>query len=110
MFGHGPGGFHHPGVFGWLFFAVIVALLIVGIVLLVRLWSSPRGHGSWSHTAAMPPPGVDPAVTELRIRYARGDMTWAEYVQRSANLGYPAYPGTGPIAPAPEAQPPPPSS
>jgi len=110
MFGHNPGGFHHPGVFGWLFFAVVLALLIVGIVVLVRLWSTSHYRGTWAPTATMPPLGTDPAITELRIRYARGDMTWEEYVQRSTNLGYPLYPGTGLTGSPPGTQPSPPSS
>ncbi len=111
MFRYGPSGFHHaPGVFGWLFLVLIAALLIVGVVALVRLWSAPRSRGA-SFPMAMPPSaGMDAAIAELRLRYARGDITWEEYVQRSSNLGFPFPPGTGPIGSSPGAQPPPPAS
>jgi hypothetical protein len=49
----------------------------------------------------MVPPGppIDPALTELRIRYARGDIDWDEYSRRAANLGYLSHPDTGPGMP-----------
>ncbi len=99
MFRYGPVGLHHgPGVFGWLSLAIVAALLILGVVALVRLWGTPRGRGLAFPGGPQPPP-VDPAITELRIRYARGEITWEEYVQRSHNLGVPFPPGPGTLSP-----------
>jgi uncharacterized membrane protein len=79
----GPG----PTVFAWLLFAMLIALLVVGTTALVRCW---RGLG-FGHPLAEPrvpaAPHADPALGELRIRYARGDITWDEFVQRVVNLG-----------------------
>ena len=110
MFRYGPSGFHHaPGVFGWLFLALIAALLVLGVIALVRLWGTPRSRGLSFPMGTPPSPGVDAAIAELRLRYARGDITWEEYVQRSSNLGFPFPPGTGPSGSPPGTRPPPPA-
>jgi uncharacterized membrane protein len=97
-FGHGP------TVFGWLFLALLVALVVLGAMALVRSW---RGLGFAHHFAdpRVPPgPHADPALGELRVRYARGDITWEDFVQRAVNLGYPPPPGgPTPVAPNPAA-------
>ena len=105
MFRYGHLGFHHgPGVFGWLFLVVIAALFVVAVVLLiltmVRLRRHPRGQFR-SILMGTPGPGVDPAIAELRLRYARGEITWEEHMQRSHNLGYPPPPEPGPPPGAP---------
>ena len=67
---------HGPGVFGWLVFALFLALMVVAIVALLRSW---RGLGALRPFAAgpqRPSHGVDPALNELRVRYARGDIDW----------------------------------
>jgi uncharacterized membrane protein len=88
-------GLHH-GVhwLAWLVLALVIAALVVGVVALLRLRQHPAAGAH-----AGPPSGPDPALNELRIRYARGDITWDEYAQRAANLGYPVPPGTGPAPP-----------
>jgi putative membrane protein len=59
----------------WAIFAVLVlALLVVGVVWLVRTLTSP-GPGSTSS-----------ARQELDLRYARGELTREEYQQRRADL------------------------
>jgi len=100
-FGHRL-GLHHVGVFRWLFLLVLVALVVVGVIALTRSWSSRRPGlqtgafggpgGSWPPTG----PRTDPALEELRIRYARGELSWEEYSQRAANLGYAAGPVSKP--------------
>ncbi len=100
-------GFHHgPGVFGWLFLALVIAALALGVVALVRMSRFP---GSRSQDKSWPAsdPRVDPALTELRIRYARDELSWEEYAQRAANLGFPVKPGSGPFI-DPNQPPPPP--
>jgi putative membrane protein len=66
------------GAFMWLWaiFAVLVlALLVVGVVWLVRTLARPSPD---STTSA--------ARQELDLRYARGDLTREEYQQRRADL------------------------
>ena len=85
----------HPGVglLGWLFFAAFVALLVVGVMAVVQLWRRPgrmRPGPGWYRAG----PGWDPALQELRMRYARGEIGWDEYLRRSADLGF--HPPTAP--------------
>jgi uncharacterized membrane protein len=107
MFRYGPGAFHHP-VFAALFLALLAALVVLGVIAVVRMWSNPRRAAPFQG-GTPPGPPIDPALTELRVRYARGDITWDEYAQRAHNLGYPPPPGPGPGpgGPSPEAQAPP---
>ena len=73
-------GFHHgPGVFGWLFLAFLIVAVVIGVI-------GPPPAGPWT----------DPALTELRTRYARGDISFDEYVERAGRLGFPIPPGTSP--------------
>jgi len=111
MFRYGPAFHQGPGVFFWLVLALLVALFVLGVVAVVRIWSHPHGPFAPWHTGPpmarptgslmVPPPGpsIDPALTELRIRYARGDIDWDEYSRRAANLGYLPHPDTGPGMP-----------
>jgi len=97
----GPLGWHHgPGVFGWLLFALFLVLVVLAVVAVVRLWRRPGGPYAWQGPTAG---HVDPAITELRVRYARGEISRDEYLQRSFDLGAPM--GTAPAAP-PYAAPP----
>jgi putative membrane protein len=95
MFRYGYGLHHGPGVFAWVVLALVVAALVVGIVALVRLTGHPRSGAAAGPLATQGPP-LDPAFAELRLRYAKGDITWEEYVQRAADLGFPTVPGAGP--------------
>lgn len=64
------------GAFMWfwaLFAVVVLALLVVGVVWLVRTLA---GTGSATGTARQ----------ELDLRYARGELTREEYQQRRADL------------------------
>jgi uncharacterized membrane protein len=111
MYRLGPGFHHGPGVFGWLFMAVLLALLVVAVMAVVRAWRHPQGFGGpWR--GGPPPrqhgPPMDPALFELRMRYARGDIAAEEYWRRAADLGYPQPGGVPPSAgPAPGAGAPP---
>ena len=94
-------GFHHHG-FHWLLLVVLVALVVGGIALL-RSWKGARVQTEAGQVWARPVPALDPALTEIRVRYARGDISWEEYAQRCTNLGYPVTstppPGPGPMPP-----------
>ena len=60
----------------WALFAVLVlALLVVGVVWLVRTLAGP-GPGGLTSAARQ----------ELDLRYARGELTREEYQQRRADL------------------------
>lgn len=103
MFGYGRFGVHHgPGPIGWLFLALLLALVVLAVLAVVRLWRA--GGGANTHHRPPPGPAVDPALTELRIRYARGDISWDEYARRAAHLGLPVTWGPPPGAPG-EGQP-----
>jgi putative membrane protein len=76
MHGDMMNGMMGGGAFMWLWaiFAVLVlALLVVGVVWLVR-------------TLAGPSSGTSAAQQELDQRYARGELTREEYLQRRADL------------------------
>ena len=104
MFRYGPGFHHGPYVFGWVALALLVALLVIAVVAVVRLWSGPRGRVD---PLRAPPLPTDPALTELRVRYARGDIDGDEYRRRLSDLGYPVQGEPGP--PMPPAPPPSPA-
>jgi putative membrane protein len=97
-------GFRHfdnaPGdSFGWvhgLFTLLVVAAIVAGVVLIARQWRRPA-----------PPPAAgwspqSPAIHELDLRYARGEVERTEYLQRRADIL-----GTGGLAAAATPDPPP---
>jgi hypothetical protein len=98
---------HGPGPLGWLFMILVLAALVVAAVALVRLWQQSRAGARPVGPAG---PAVDPAVGELRMRYARGELGWDEFAQRMAGLGYPGFagaPGSPPAGAAPAGEEPP---
>lgn len=103
MFRYGPAFHHGPGVFAWVFLALLVALVALGVVALVRMWAGDRGRILARPFA--PPfaphhaPPVDPALGELRLRYARGEIDRDEYARRAGDLGYPLPPGAASTPP-----------
>jgi len=106
-FGHHA---HHP-VFGILLLVLVVALLALAVVGLVRFWKTRPGHTSPATPGASPSGyGVDPALTELRMRFARGEITSDEFRQRASHLGYQVPPGENPAGPPPDTQTPPPAA
>jgi putative membrane protein len=89
----GSEGWHHGGGsawFGWFVPMVVLAVLAVGVaVLVLRLMRTHPG---------LPPaaPAVDPALTELRLRYARGEVSREDFLAISADLGGGGPPESGP--------------
>jgi putative membrane protein len=78
----GMGGNMMGGGFMWfwaVFWVVVLALLVAGAIWLARTLTHPSS-----------PPGgpaePNPARTELDLRYARGDLTREEYLQRRGDL------------------------
>ncbi len=101
---HGPGfwaeGARHAHEEWWsgplhlLFLAAALALLVLGIIWLVRMLAEGRPSAVAAPLVTappagamlVPPPGLDPALTELRLRYARGDVDRDTYLQSFADL------------------------
>jgi putative membrane protein len=78
MDGHMMGGGMMDGAFMWfwaIFALLVLALLVVGVVWLVRTLAR-SGPTSTTSTARQ----------ELDLRYARGELTREEYQQRRADL------------------------
>jgi uncharacterized membrane protein len=107
-FGPGPGRMlvHHGW---WWFFGGVVPLLffllLIGLVVWAVLRISGRGVGGAGFASAAtvgPALHRDPALEEVRLRYARGEMSREEFVRRSQDLGRsaPAEPGGEPAQPA----------
>jgi putative membrane protein len=72
------GGMMGGGAFMWfwaIFALLVLALLVVGVVWLVRTLAGPSPAGTPST-----------ARQELDLRYARGELTREEYQQRRADL------------------------
>ena len=83
-------GFRHftnpPGNdWGWvngLFTLLVVAAIVAGVVILARQWRrSAPAPAAWS---AQPP--QSPGIHELDVRYARGEIDRADYLQRRADM------------------------
>ncbi len=98
--------------FGGLVPALLFAILIgVAVWAVLRLSSQPRtvpGAGG----PVLPPPVRDPVLDEVRMQYARGQISREEFLQRSLDLGGsapppPAPPAVAPTAGSPPAEPPP---
>jgi putative membrane protein len=96
-----PGGFEGPegwhilgGVLPFLFFLILIGVAVWAIV---RVTSANRAQLAGAGVAPMP--RSDPALEELRLQYARGDVSREEFVQRSRDLGA--------TVPEPEEPPPP---
>lgn len=94
---------HHPFVRIVIAIVIITALAALVAYIVVRLTNRRSGHASMAMVA--PPmamagaPRSDAALDQLRVRYARGEMSRADYLQAASDLG----------APAP-AEPPPPTN
>jgi putative membrane protein len=83
-----PGGFDGPG--GWHIFGGILPLLLFLILIGVGVWAVvrvTRSNRPWAVATQPPLMRRDPALEELRLKYARGDMSREEFVQRSRDLG-----------------------
>ena len=86
----GPGDGWYPVVHLIFWFALLAALIALGIFLVRR---AELGHAHHTH-AAPPPRPPDAALEHVRSRYARGEIPREEYVQLLQDLG-----GAPPIPP-----------
>jgi putative membrane protein len=93
-----------PDGLSWVMFAILLVLLLVAIVSLA-LALYDRSHRTAQAQVRVP----SGALTELDLRYARGEIARDEYVQRRADLGGGAAPATETTTivspPPPEPQP-----
>jgi putative membrane protein len=81
MFGYGMGDWGAMGGFGFVFWLVILAAVIAAVVWFAR--SSPSDH----HGLAPPPPERRSRGLEaLDERYARGEITREEYLQKKRDI------------------------
>lgn len=91
------GGFH---LLPLLLFAVFIGVLVWGILRLSSQGAFAAGSGPAGPMPAAGPPARDPALEELRVRYARGELDRNDFLERSADLGGPPIPdGTFPGQP-----------
>ena len=76
------------GVIWIVVMLAVLALIVVGIVLLVRGLSGRRDYGQAGHHQVQPPagPGRTSALQILEERYARGDIDREEFQKRKADL------------------------
>jgi len=84
---YGDYGMHHAGhpLVAWIFLILFALLVGVAIFALIKVARRQPGATAPAIPAVSP---ADPALQELRARYARGDMGREEFLQRSADLGY----------------------
>ena len=111
------GGLHWFGIVPVLLFVVLIGVIVWAVITLARegrgraLAGAGVAGGAGAMTAgAVPtvpaPSRIDPALEELRLRYARGEMTREDYADRLADLTGEAT-ARGPETPGPSAPPPP---
>jgi putative membrane protein len=67
---------------------MIIGMLVFGAILVVGLVALLR-HNQVGHNAIAAPTVSDPAITILKERFARGEMTEEEYTRRLAILKNP---------------------
>jgi putative membrane protein len=82
----GPGFGHHG-----IWFVGLVPLILWVVLIGVAIWAVLRvtsRHALVATTAPSPAaPRSDAALEEVRLRYARGEMSREEFAQRSRDLG-----------------------
>ena len=80
MMGHGYG---MGSGFGWIGMILFIALVVIGIIFLLRELDSGRGRGGTSFRARLED---DTALRVLRERYARGEIDREEFEDRKRGL------------------------
>jgi putative membrane protein len=75
-------------IFGWIMMIVVVALIVVGVIFLVRGLSGRNDHSQVGQSQGPPPAGPAPqsALQVLEERYARGEIDREEFFQRKQDL------------------------
>ena len=93
----GPAGVHVAGdsALGW--FHVVLWFVLWVLVIVAAVWVVRLLIEHFSRPRPVAPP-VSPALAELELRYARGEITREEYFTRRADLAGMAPPQTPPSA------------
>jgi putative membrane protein len=106
-FDHGFDAGHHLFGSGWPILGIAMFLILISVVVWAVLRIT-RAEARPAFAGGPPTPRADGALDEVRLRYARGEMTRDEFVQRFADLGGPTPPpattsseGTPTITPVP---------
>ena len=89
MMGNGGLGMDGGWIFGWIMMIVLVALVVVGVILLVRGLSGRNDHSQAGLPQGPPSsggPGPKSARHVLEERFARGEIDREEFVQRKQDL------------------------
>jgi len=97
--------FDHHGVgTGWFIAGGIIRLLLLAALVVVIVWAvrSILQLRRTSVPAGALPSGRSPALDELELRYARGEIERSDYLQRRFDLG-----AAGPPPPPPPTAAPP---
>jgi len=63
---------------------LVLFLVLAGVVVWAVLRLTPQSHAG---PPAPPTPPRDPVLEEVRLRYARGEISREEFLQRSRDLG-----------------------
>lgn len=109
----------HPwwGFFGWLIPLAFIALLVgLAVFIVTRVGRHEHDHlhpsggmpfGPIGPAAPPPPPKppFDPALEQVRMRYAKGEIDREEFLRLSRDLGGPAKPAETAAAAGPEPPP-----
>ena len=81
---HGGHFLHRPGLW-WGSLGIILPTLLLLILIGVMVWAVLRVSRRVPTTVAAA--ALDVALQEVRLRYARGEMSREEFVQRLRDLG-----------------------
>ena len=75
-------------IVGWIVILAVLALIVVGVVLLIRGLSGRHDYERTGHPQGPPPGGAAPksALQVLEERYARGEIDQEEFLGRRADL------------------------
>jgi putative membrane protein len=79
---------HHDAWWGFFhLLPIVLFLVVIGVAVWAVLRFSSRPVLSGGAAAAVAAPARDPAMEELRIRYARGELGRDDFAQRMRDLG-----------------------
>jgi putative membrane protein len=79
-------GFPVLGFVASLLWVLVVAAIVAGVVVLAVRLARQASHAP---PASRPLATGDPAMEQLRLRYARGEISREDYLRMAADLGVP---------------------
>jgi uncharacterized membrane protein len=97
---------HHwgdgAGPLGWAVFALLLVALVVGVVAISSWLAGGRPGARYARPAPPDRAPADDALTVLRLRYARGEVSREEFLRASEDLGAPSPAGATSPEPPPQ--------